>query len=116
MPDHAGFCWRGCTAVWRLDLNAISPVTNVDLGPSRSSRVAQIAAAERVAEAAALQEPKPPEAVSVLRDLHMARFALLASHLEGGDHVSAAVAAYNRATRVLNAFAESPVALPPLRG
>jgi hypothetical protein len=87
----------------------------VDLGPSRYTRLAQIDAAQQVAEAAALQEPKPPEAVSVLRDLDVARYTLLASGTEG-ESAAAAVAAYNRATRILNVVAQSGPILPQLRG
>ena len=96
-------------------MDAITPVTKVDFGPSRYTRVAQILAAERVAEAAALQEPKPPEAVTVLRDLRHAHFALLSSDIASGDGASAAVAAYNRASRVLNVVSERAAVLPPLR-
>ena len=97
-------------------MNPIPPIAKADFGPSRFARVAQIAAAERVAETAATQEPRPPEAVSVLRDLQIARFALLGAHAGGGDGVPAAVAAYNRAARLLNTVAESGPVLPPLRG
>jgi hypothetical protein len=97
-------------------MDAIPPVANTDFGPSRYARVAQVEAAQRVAEIAALQEPPPPEAVSILRDLHMARYALLSTDLGQDDVVSAAVAAYNRATRVLNVVSEKAAALPPLRG
>ena len=97
-------------------MEPISTSARVDFGPSRLARVAQIVAAERVAETAAMQEPRPPEAVSVLRDLHVARLALLGAHAGGGDGVSVALAAYNRATRLLNTVAESGPVLPPLRG
>lgn len=97
-------------------MDAISPVAATDFGPSRYARVAQVEAAQRVAEIAALQEPPPPEAVSILRDLHMARYALLSGDPGRNDAVSTAVAAYNRATRVLNAVAEKAAVLPPLRG
>jgi hypothetical protein len=97
-------------------VDAITPVVRTDFGMSRYARVAQIEAAQRVAEVAAMQEPAPPEAVSVLRDLRMARFAMLAADLGATDTVSAAVAAYNRATRVLNGVTEKAAVLPPLRG
>ena len=97
-------------------MDAIRPVTRIDFGMSRYARVAQIETAQRVAEVAAMQEPAPPEAVSVLRDLRMARFAMLSADLGATDTVSTAVAAYNRATRVLNGVTEKVVALPPLRG
>ena len=96
-------------------MDSITPVSQVDLGPSRQSRLAQIDAAQRVAAAAALQEPKPVEAVAVIRDLAVARFTLLASGPDQ-EHAAAAVAAYNRATRVLNVVAESGPILPQLRG
>ena len=97
-------------------MDPIPPSAKIDFGPSRFARVAQIVAAERVAETAAMQEPRPPEAVSVLRDLHIARLALLGADAGAGDGISAAVAAYNRATRLLNTVAESGPVLPPLRG
>lgn len=97
-------------------MEAISSVGGTDFGPSRYARVAQIEAAQRVAEITALQEPKPPEAVSIIRDLHMARYALLAVDPGRNDVISAAVAAYNRATRVLNVVSPSGAMLPQLRG
>jgi hypothetical protein len=97
-------------------MEAISSVGSRDFGPSRYARVAQIEAAQRVAAITALQEPPPPEAVSILRDLHMARYALLAVDPGHNDVVSAAVAAYNRATRVLNVVSPNGAMLPPLRG
>ncbi len=96
-------------------MDPIAPVTNVDPGSSRYARLLRIEAAQAVAEAAAMQEPKPPEAVSVLRDLAVARFSLLASGPDQ-ENAAAAVAAYNRASRVLNAVADSGPILPQLRG
>ncbi|TFI57696.1 hypothetical protein E2493_13690 [Sphingomonas parva] len=95
-------------------MKPIAPVSNVDMGLSRQTRLAQIEAAQQVAAVAATQEPAPPEAVSVLRDLAVARFTLLASGPEQ-ESAAAAVAAYNRATRVLNVVAESGPILPQLR-
>ena len=96
-------------------MDSIGPVAKIDLSASRQTRLAQIEAARQVAETAALQEPKPPEAVSVLRSLDVARYTLLAAG-PAGDSAAAAVAAYNRATRILNEVAESGPILPTLRG
>lgn len=97
-------------------MEALSITRSTDHGPSRQARLAQIEAAQRVAEMTAQQEPPPPEAVSIVRDLHMARYALLAVDPGQNSVISAAVAAYNRATRVLNVVSPSGAMLPPLRG
>ena len=108
--------WKSLiNSVLGKQVDSIGPVAKLDSGPSRMARLAQIDAAQQVAEAAALQEPKPPEALSVLRDLNVARHTLLAAGIEAGS-AAAAVAAYNRATSILNAVAESGPILPPLRG
>ena len=96
-------------------MSTIAPVSAVDTGPSLQTRLAQIDAAQRVAAAAAMQEPKPVEAVAAVRDLAAARFTLLASWPEK-DMAAAAVAAYNRASRVLNVVADSGPILPQQRG